>query len=176
MTLNHSNTWPVSTCPVVQLKLDANGKTYKEEGKKELIKGKWSKDWDKNGRWCKILKGSADGIDQDVRYDRDSLEKYLGDDRSKERKNSVGKNGVILPLYKRHVELFTKMSSRPPLLKNTVRTDTVSTILEQETEFDCENNFVPGKISLLFFLFIFVTSFMSIIFYQMKNDFVINCS
>ncbi|XP_031333912.1 uncharacterized protein LOC116163924 [Photinus pyralis] len=43
-------------------------------------------------------------------------------------------SGPVLPLSRKHLELFTKMSSHP---HKTVRTDTVSTILEQD-EFDSE--------------------------------------
>ncbi|KAK5637726.1 hypothetical protein RI129_000096 [Pyrocoelia pectoralis] len=43
-------------------------------------------------------------------------------------------SGPVLPLSRKHLEIFTKMSSHP---HKTVRTDTVSTILEQD-EFDSE--------------------------------------
>ncbi|KAK4883717.1 hypothetical protein RN001_007036 [Aquatica leii] len=49
--------------------------------------------------------------------------------------NRENENCVVFPLSKNHLELFTKMSAH---LHKTVRTDTVSTILEQD-EFDSEH-------------------------------------
>lgn len=62
-----------------------------------------------------------------------------GDGRRKEKLE----NGVVFPLSKKHLELFTKMSSAPAL--KTIRTDTVSTILEQD-EFDSENQGSAGRV------------------------------
>lgn len=55
---------------------------------------------------------------------------------------------LVLPLSKRHVELFTKMSGHP--LKTTIRTDTVSTILEQDSEQDYEKPDVLGNYQFAF--------------------------
>lgn len=52
---------------------------------------------------------------------------------------------IILPLSKRHVEMFTKMSNHPT--KQTIRTDTVSTILEQDSEQDYERSEAIGECS-----------------------------
>lgn len=46
-------------------------------------------------------------------------------------------NGVVLPLSRKHLEMFTRMSA--PSFRTTVRTDTVSTTLEQDTDVDCDN-------------------------------------
>lgn len=43
-------------------------------------------------------------------------------------------DAILFPLSKRHVEMFTKMSYHPT--RQTIRTDTVSTILEQDSEHD----------------------------------------
>ncbi|KAF5301583.1 hypothetical protein FQR65_LT08888 [Abscondita terminalis] len=50
--------------------------------------------------------------------------------------NEDTENCVVLPLSKKHLELFTKMSAHR---HKTIRTDTVSTILEHD-EFDSEQN------------------------------------
>lgn len=49
---------------------------------------------------------------------------------------------IVLPLSQRHVEIFTKMSNHP---RTTIRTDTVSTILEQDSEQDYERSEATGK-------------------------------
>lgn len=45
--------------------------------------------------------------------------------------------GVVLPLSRKHLEMFTRMSA--PSFRTTVRTDTVSTTLEQDIDVDCDN-------------------------------------
>lgn len=45
--------------------------------------------------------------------------------------------GVVLPLSRKHLEMFTRMSA--PSFRTTIRTDTVSTTLEQDTDVDCDN-------------------------------------
>lgn len=57
-------------------------------------------------------------------------------------------NGVVLPLSRKHVEMFTKMSA--PSFKTTIRTDTVSTTLEQDTEGDFDNYDDSGKLNYMF--------------------------
>ena len=52
-------------------------------------------------------------------------------------------NGVVYPLSRNHLELFTKMSG--PAIRTTIRTDTVSTILEQDTECDLEHQDEQGQ-------------------------------
>lgn len=51
--------------------------------------------------------------------------------------------GVVLPLSRKHLEMFTRMSA--PSFRTTVRTDTVSTTLEQDTDVDCDNLDDGGK-------------------------------
>lgn len=46
-------------------------------------------------------------------------------------------DATVLPLSRRHLEMFTRMSG--PSFRTTIRTDTVSTMLEQDTELDYEN-------------------------------------
>lgn len=50
-------------------------------------------------------------------------------------------DGLVVPLLEKHLEIFTTMSSRR---KTTIRTDTVSTILDP-AEFDSETNENCGK-------------------------------
>lgn len=52
-------------------------------------------------------------------------------------------NGVVYPLSRNHLELFTKMSGHT--IRTTIRTDTVSTILEQDTEYDLEHHEEQGQ-------------------------------
>ncbi|XP_050508146.1 uncharacterized protein LOC126885591 [Diabrotica virgifera virgifera] len=56
----------------------------------------------------------------------------------KEEDIKISDDGLVVPLLEKHLELFTKMASVPNL-KTTIRTDTVSTILDP-TDFDSERN------------------------------------
>ncbi|XP_045469603.1 uncharacterized protein LOC123677135 [Harmonia axyridis] len=50
----------------------------------------------------------------------------------------------VLPLSRKHLEMFAKISPPPPQYRATVRTDTVSTILDQEFEYDHEEGRRPS--------------------------------
>lgn len=135
MTLNHSKTWPVSTMAVVQLRVNPNGRTYStftdrnnEENRDVLVEDN--------------EKTHETGTRRSVVEIQDSLnENFATRENVKSAINE--QNTVVLPLSKRHVELFTKMSN--PHLKTTIRTDTVSTILEQDSEHDYERCEIIGK-------------------------------
>lgn len=120
MTLNHSKTWPVSTMAVVQLRVDPNGRTYSTNDDHD-----------------------AEIIPDHQEYLHDASENIALQGTPAAQKTTEVKNrdnGFVLPLYKKHVELFAKMSGHPPTLRHALRTDTVSTTLEQETELDLEHN------------------------------------
>lgn len=152
MTLNHSKTWPVSTLAVVQLRVDPHGRTYStltDRDFPEIVpfaapdhppppgNCTASEDYCNN-----VLHGFALAkCDHDGLLTRDAPDDGAGnvvafsnrvaDDEELE-------NGVVFPLSKRHLELFTKMSAGRAI-RTAIRTDTVSTILEQETELDYES-------------------------------------
>lgn len=144
MTLNHSRTWPVSTMAVVQLRVNVNSRTYTTLS-----------DEDNNINPCVLIsnvkvlanlsdqKLQHDKAEQEVHHMRDTPEDKFSEDRTSKKTE----NRVILPLSKKHLELFTKMSSS---IFKTLRTDTVSTILEQD-EFDSENQGSIGKFRKLYF-------------------------
>lgn len=54
--------------------------------------------------------------------------------------------GVVMPLSRKHLEMFTRMSA--PSFRTTIRTDTVSTTLEQDTDVDCDNLEDAGEFQL----------------------------
>lgn len=122
MTLNHSKTWPVSTLAVVQLRVDPQGRTYSTLMDQEIL-----------------LEAHTTG---------DAQEDIISDQKPKQSEPQHS-NGVVLPLSKRHLELFTKMSSVANR-KTTIRTDTISTILDP-AEFELERLEDAGK--YLFYLY-----------------------
>ncbi|XP_072384344.1 uncharacterized protein [Diabrotica undecimpunctata] len=72
-------------------------------------------------------------IIESERYEEDKPTESL-----KEEDIKINDDGLVVPLLEKHLELFTKMASVPNL-KTTIRTDTVSTILDP-TDFDSERN------------------------------------
>ncbi|KAJ8962357.1 hypothetical protein NQ318_018340 [Aromia moschata] len=147
MTLNHSKTWPVNTFAVVQLRVDLQGRTYDTVAKQEALSGlprpkecptrqnrlKYSATLNENFK----LKSSNDSSEIQYRADIAENANAARDDKV------IIENGVVLPLSEKHLELFTKMSSAPRL-RTTVRTDTISTLLDP-TEFECERTEDAGN-------------------------------
>jgi hypothetical protein len=121
MTLNHSKTWPVSTLAVVQLRVDPHGRTY------STLTG--------NGPEIQFQPGY-----EDLNLVVDNNDRTVPEANVPERDVE---NGVVYPLSRNHLELFTKMSGHT--IRTTIRTDTVSTILEQDTEYDLEHHEEQGK-------------------------------
>ncbi|CAG9822951.1 unnamed protein product [Phaedon cochleariae] len=123
MTLNHSKTWPVSTLAVVQLRVDPQGKTYTNV--------------DDENRHEKTA-------EQAIREKSPLITEHRQKDIKDDAEEINGYGGGVVPLSKKHLELFTKMSS-VPRIRTTVRTDTVSTILDT-TEFELERIEESGEL------------------------------
>ncbi|KAJ8921732.1 hypothetical protein NQ315_010642 [Exocentrus adspersus] len=142
MTLNHSKTWPVSTLAVVQLRVDPNGRTYSTVTDQEIL---LTPPVSQNGAEIKDkhLKHSV------TLYENFSLvkchNKFVEEIQENCLQISSAKDDdeIVLPLSKEHLELFTKMSSPPPI-KTTIRTDTISTLLDP-TEFESEKTEEKGE-------------------------------
>lgn len=143
MTLNHSKTWPVSTLAVVQLRVDPNGRTYSTVTDQEIPLAAPSSP-----------KGARGNLKHSVTlYENFSLIKsndIVQDGLSRIQEGSPIREdeGIVLPLSREHLELFTKMSSVPPM-KTTIRTDTISTLLDP-TEYECERFEEKGNVCYLY--------------------------
>lgn len=88
---------------------------------------------------------------QELKTQDDPLRSENEQSRKDNAENSTPKKPAVLPLSRKHLEMFAKISPPPPQYRATVRTDTVSTILEQEMEFDYdasqeEGNYVNWKV------------------------------
>lgn len=112
MTLNHSKTWPVNTVAVVQLRVDPHGRTYSTLTDHTNIP----------------FEEEPEGEVENIVKSPHQREKNVSEEEDV---------GVVLPLSRKHLEMFTRMSA--PSFRTTVRTDTVSTTLEQDTDVDCDN-------------------------------------
>ncbi|KAG5870948.1 hypothetical protein JTB14_027123 [Gonioctena quinquepunctata] len=116
MTLNHSKTWPVSTLAVVQLRVDPQGKTYTNLDDEDRHSQEKTADPRGNGS---RMKDNSEYPAKDTSEDDDI----------------INDNERVLPLSKKHLELFTMSSV--PISRTAVRTDTISTILDP-AEFEME--------------------------------------
>lgn len=155
MTLNHSKTWPVSTLAVVQLRVDPHGRTYSTFPEREAetapdlltVKEHVHQFLHNEQHQCTSENDSSSRCNNNgilSQFKRVQCDLYQTFE-SPESAEAPPENGIILPLSKKHVELFTKMSSAPTL-KTTIRTDTVSTILEQDVDYESEKHQdVSGK-------------------------------
>ncbi|RZB40309.1 hypothetical protein BDFB_010004 [Asbolus verrucosus] len=137
MTLNHSKTWPVSTLAVVQLRVDPHGRTYSTLTGQEpdFQAGNLIDSEGANPTLYEdftLIKCNSNGV----------LSKQNATPRDR-LPEEEGESGVVYPLSKKHLELFTKMSG--PSIRTTIRTDTVSTILEQDTELEFEHHEEQGQ-------------------------------
>lgn len=134
MTLNHSKTWPVNTVAVVQLRVDPHGRTYSTLADQIPLVAV-----------ANAPPESCSNCDNTfLTHTREMKSVPDGETQPKEDNFEDGSdNGVVLPLSMKHVEMFTKMST--PSFKTTIRTDTVSTTLEQDTEVEYENFDYTGK-------------------------------
>lgn len=116
MTLNHSKTWPVNTVAVVQLRVDPHGRTYSTLTDHAFIPF----------------------------HEEEEVEDAKPPPPQEDTHEEENNVGVVLPLSRKHLEMFTRMSA--PSFRTTVRTDTVSTTLEQDTDIDCCDNLEdPGE-------------------------------
>lgn len=143
MTLNHSKTWPVGTLAVVQLRVDPNGRTYSTVTDQEIPLAA-----------VPTSQKSAATRDNQLKHSVTLYENFSLTDRCDRFANDIQEDtkrddeGIVLPLSKEHLELFTKMSSAPPM-KTTIRTDTISTLLDP-TEYECERFEEKGSINIKF--------------------------
>lgn len=120
---------------VVQLRVDPNGRTYSTSEEQDATAMTYDT-------------ATSNGYSREttaivkIDHPRSSPEKDPGLVGENVENKKAENGGVVLPLSKKHVELFTKMACHPhpPHLRHTVRTDTVSTILEQDIELDYESN------------------------------------
>lgn len=149
MTLHHSKTWPVSTLAVVQLRVDQNGRTYSTLTNQPPTPS--SATIGTHPQQQPFIFNAGHQQPFTIYENQTAIkENVVFVDTSKKEVNYTpedvisGKNdnNVILPLSKKHLELFNKMSTHP---HKTIRTDTVSTILEQDTEFEYEKNDEAGR-------------------------------
>lgn len=120
---------------VVQLRVNPNGRTYSTSADQET-RCETVQETSGNHNAVGENEEKAHGSEKRTRDSQE--ENLLGEDAGRK-----VENGVVLPLSKKHVELFTEMSARP--IKTTVRTDTVSTILEQEFELDYDRHEYAGN-------------------------------
>ncbi|XP_056642683.1 uncharacterized protein LOC130449056 [Diorhabda sublineata] len=72
-------------------------------------------------------------IENVQREDEVHLDRRIDEDETR-----IGNKDIVIPLSEKHLEIFAKMSSVPNL-RTTIRTDTVSTILDP-ADFDSERN------------------------------------
>ncbi|CAH0553341.1 unnamed protein product [Brassicogethes aeneus] len=143
MTLNHSKTWPVSTLAVVQLRVDSHGRTYSTFPERDL-ENHFSTE---QVLMTAAAKENANNFDMSLSLNLTASKSEVlttkqgnGDVNASDTKEPNVENGVVLPLSKKHLEMFTKMSSVPHHPRMTLRTDTVSTILDQDIDYDSEKH------------------------------------
>lgn len=118
MTLNHSKTWPVNTVAVVQLRVDPHGRAYSTlTDPVPFVPAVESVSSTDAAPKCEIANNA-------------SVNNPNASDAIAKKKEDA----TVLPLSRRHLELFTRMSG--PSFRTTIRTDTVSTTLEQDTDYD----------------------------------------
>lgn len=125
MTLNHSKTWPVSTFAVVQLRVDPHGRTYSS------LMGHEPDFHTENSVMQNGNPSGCDGLSQYNEAIGENSEIFENDTRKHQLDTE---NRVVYPLSTKHLDFFTKMAG--PAIRTTVRTDTVSTILEQDIEYE----------------------------------------
>ncbi|KAK9874589.1 hypothetical protein WA026_005423 [Henosepilachna vigintioctopunctata] len=161
MTLNHSKTWPINTFAIVQLRLDSDGHIYSSlsDGvtSERRDKGTAAMDSDdrpipkaplslpENGALVKsydeflVTKCNNNRLSETIRNNASFTQRTPVEIPVDVDENSSKENGSVLPLSRKHLEMLTKISPPPPQFRTTVRTDTVSTILDQEYDFDGGN-------------------------------------
>ncbi|GJQ88248.1 hypothetical protein Trydic_g13236 [Trypoxylus dichotomus] len=108
MTLQHSKTWPVNSVAVVQLRVDSNGRAYSAFMGQDVSST--------NSRPPQSVEDNKPKTETTTSHAEDLNTSVCDDD-----------DDEILPMFKQHLQLFSTMY-KP------VRTDTVSTIVEQELE------------------------------------------
>ncbi|KAL3277094.1 hypothetical protein HHI36_012452, partial [Cryptolaemus montrouzieri] len=160
MTLNHSKTWPINTFAVVQLRVDSEGHIYSALSNQNVAVGDTRLE-----SGTHLDNGTAPDSHSmhserenprqfheeftPTRCNANSLNESMKNHVSDTQENKMGhpddvvkssrkEYGAVLPLSRKHLEMFAKISPPPPQFRTTVRTDTVSTILDQEMEFDYE--------------------------------------
>lgn len=155
MTLHHSKTWPLTTLTVVQLRIDQNGRTYSTLTSPQrpptlpliAASDRQQRPFIDDNRPPFTIYENCKRIKQIQDPGRDCVPNGDGSDVN---------DGLVLPLSKKHLELFNKMSAHPQHPHKTIRTDTVSTILEHDTEFEYEKaSEEPGRLLVLLKNFFF---------------------